>query len=187
MNTPTIAVIIPFFQRETGILGRALASIASQNYPNDALYVIVVDDSSPVSAATELEACAPAAGLRIKVIQQPNSGPNEARNTGLQNLEPSTQLVAYLDSDDEWVGDHLVRAVRVLASGYNAYFANLFHLGDTVNEFDKAKRVHPTEHPMIDNDPTLRHGQHHLHAVVGHRCRRAGPSPVSNGAPPRRR
>lgn len=156
MSTPTIGIIIPFFQRETGILGKALASIANQNYPSDALYVIVVDDSSPIPASTELQACPPPPGLRIKVIQQANAGPNEARNTGLQNLEPATQLVAYLDSDDEWIGEHLARAVSALASGFSAYFANLFHLGDTVNEFEKAKRVHPADHPMVGNDPTLR-------------------------------
>ena len=156
MNTPTIAVIIPFFQRETAILGRALASIASQNYPADALYVIVVDDSSPLPALTELQTCPPPAGLRVKVIQQPNAGPNEARNTGLQNLEPGTDVVAYLDSDDEWLGHHLVRAVHALSSGCSAYFANLYHLGDKVNEFEKAARVNPADHPMVGNDPTLR-------------------------------
>ncbi len=157
MNTPSIAVIIPFFQRESGILGKALASIARQKYPLGALYVILVDDCSPIPAAIELKTCQPPPSLRIKVVQQAtNSGPNEARNTGLQHLESGTQIVAYLDSDDEWVGDHLARAVRVLTSGYSAYFANLFHLGDTVNEFEKAKRVQPSDHPMIGNDPTLR-------------------------------
>lgn len=157
MNTPTIAVIIPFFQRKTGILAKALASIAAQQYQGDAIYVVVVDDCSPVPIADELKACPPPTGLRIKTVQQTkNSGPNEARNAGLQNLEPGTQLVAYLDSDDEWVGDHLARAVRALGCGYSAYFANLFHLGDTVNEFEKAKRVRPDEHPVVDNDPTLR-------------------------------
>lgn len=156
MNIPTIAVIIPFFQRETGILSRALASIANQNYPSDAIHVVIVDDSSPVSAATELTVCPPPEGLRIKVLKQANAGPNEARNTGLQTLEPGTQLIAYLDSDDEWVGDHLARAVFALSLGFSAYFANLFHLGATTNEFEKAKRVRPLDHMMIGNDPTLR-------------------------------
>lgn len=156
VNTAIIAVIIPFFQREAGILGRALASIAKQNYPLDALYVIVVDDSSPLPAAAELQIFPPPNGLRVKVILQPNTGPGEARNTGLNNLEPGTHMVAYLDSDDEWLGDHLAQAVRVLAHGYSAYFANLYHLGDGVNEFEKAQRVRPGEHTIIENDPTLR-------------------------------
>jgi len=157
MTTPKLAVIIPFFQRKTGILAKALASIAAQQYPNDAIYVIVVDDCSPVPIAEELTAYPAPAGLRVQTVQQAkNSGPNEARNAGLENLEPGTQLVAYLDSDDEWVGDHLARAVRALACGYSAYFANLFHLGDTVNEIEKAKRVRPEEHSVVDGDPTLR-------------------------------
>jgi len=156
MVTPKIAVIIPFFQRQTGILGRALQSIADQQYPNSSLYVIVVDDGSPISAESEVMASRPSAGLRVTVIRQANAGPNEARNTGLKNLEPGTSVVAYLDSDDEWVGDHLARAVKGLALGYTAYFANLYHLGDDIDEFTKAKRVHPPDHPMVDGDPTLR-------------------------------
>ena len=156
MGAPVIAVIIPFFQRKTGILARALASIANQNYPGDSIYVVIINDGSPISPAEEWEKCPPPTGLRIKVLHQPNAGPNEARNTGLQNLDPGTDIVAYLDSDDEWVGDHLQRAIVVFSKGFNAYFANLYHLGDTTNEFEKAKRVNPTEHPMIGDDPSLR-------------------------------
>lgn len=156
MTTPKIAVVIPFFQRNAGILARSLASIAAQNYPAHALYVIVVDDGSPIPAESELQQFPAPAGLRITVLRQANAGPNQARNTALQNLEPGTQLVAYLDSDDEWIGEHLPRAVQALASGYSAYFANLFHLGDNIDEFAKAKRVVPADHPMVGNDPTLR-------------------------------
>ena len=156
MPTPKIAVIIPFFQRETGILRRALASIAAQTFAADRLYVLLIDDGSPVAAEAELIQHPSPEGLRIVLIRQHNRGPNEARNTGLDNLEPGTDLVAFLDSDDEWIGDHLRRAVTALACGYTAYFANLFHLGDSVNEFEKAKRVRPAEHPAIGNDPTLR-------------------------------
>ncbi|WP_295991380.1 glycosyltransferase family 2 protein [Rugamonas sp.] len=159
---PVIAVIIPFFQREHGILARALASIAAQQYPAGSLYVLVIDDGSPLPAADELRALPPPAGLRVRVITQPNAGPNEARNRGLDSLEPGTALVAYLDSDDEWMGDHLGRAVRILtgpsasAPGPSAYFANLYHLGDDIDEYSKARRVDPQQHTMLDGDATLR-------------------------------
>lgn len=156
MTTPKIAVVIPFFQKKAGILARSLASIAAQNYPADAVYVIVVDDGSPIPAETELQQFPAPEGLRITVIRQENAGPNQARNTALQNLEPSTDLVAYLDSDDEWIGDHLSRAVHTLSLGHTAYFANLFHLGDNIDEFAKAKRVTPSDHPMVGSDPTIR-------------------------------
>jgi succinoglycan biosynthesis protein ExoW len=156
MTPPKIAVIIPFFQRTSGVLARSLASIAAQHYPSEALYVLIIDDGSPLPAHQELHDHPPADGLNIRVVQQTNAGPNEARNTGLINLEPGTDLIAYLDSDDEWIGDHLRRATHALAQGYSAYFANLFHLGDSTNEFDKAKRVRHEDHPAVANDPTLR-------------------------------
>jgi succinoglycan biosynthesis protein ExoW len=156
MTTPKIAVVIPFFQRESGILNRSLVSIAAQGYPSDSIYVLIVDDGSPVGAEDELRKIPAPAGLRTRVIKQANAGPNEARNTALRQLEEGTALVAFLDSDDEWIGAHLQRAVKAIGAGYSAYFANLFHLGDDTNEFEKAKRVRPAEHPMVDNDPTLR-------------------------------
>jgi succinoglycan biosynthesis protein ExoW len=154
--TPKIAVVIPFFQRESGILNRSLASIAGQNYPPESIYVLIVDDGSPVAAESELSQFPAPGRLRTKVIRQANAGPNEARNAALENLEPDTDLVAFLDSDDEWIGAHLTRAVKALDAGYSAYFANLYHLGDTTNEFEKARRVTPADHPMVDNEPSLR-------------------------------
>jgi succinoglycan biosynthesis protein ExoW len=156
MTTPKISVIIPFFQRESGILARALLSIHSQGYPADSLEVIVVDDGSPVSAEAELQASPPPESLRIRVVKQQNAGPNEARNAGLELVSADTDLVAYLDSDDEWIGDHLTRASRALAAGYTAYFANLYHLGDSIPEFEKARRVDPSMHPVVADDGTLR-------------------------------
>lgn len=156
MATPKIAVVIPFFQRESGILNRSLVSIAAQGYPAEAIYVLIVDDGSPIGAEEELRRLPAPPGLRTRVIRQANAGPNEARNTALAQLEPGTELVAYLDSDDEWMGAHLQRAVMTLGAGYSAYFANLFHLGDNTNEYEKAKRVTPADHPMVASDPTLR-------------------------------
>jgi succinoglycan biosynthesis protein ExoW len=156
MMTPTIAVVIPFFQRESGILNRSLVSISAQKYPTECIYVLVVDDGSPVAAEDELVLFPPPDGLRVRVIKQANAGPNEARNNALEHLEDSTDLVAFLDSDDEWIGAHLARAVKALTAGYSAYFANLYHLGDDTNEFEKAKRINPSAHPAVGNDPSLR-------------------------------
>jgi succinoglycan biosynthesis protein ExoW len=156
ITTPKIAVVIPFFQRESGILNRSLVSIAAQNYPAESIYVLIVDDGSPVGAEDELRLIPAPIGLRIRVISQTNAGPNEARNAALEQLEEDTALVAFLDSDDEWIGAHLERAVKALGAGYSAYFANLYHLGDSTDEFEKAKRIDPADYPMIENDPSLR-------------------------------
>ncbi len=157
-----IAVVIPFFQREEGVLGRALGSIVRQSIDLKNTEVIVVDDGSPISAKTEVasfEALFPNC-VSIRILEQVNAGPNTARNTALANLSVGTELVAFLDSDDTWSEDHLGRAAHALLSTTraNAYFSNLRHLGaDGPAEFERAKRISLIEHPLIfEGDPSLR-------------------------------
>ncbi len=156
MQPQKISVVIPYFQRAPGILSRALASIAAQTYPTSAISVVIVDDGSPRTANAELAEYPAPLGLSVRIINQENAGPNEARNTGLESLPTDTDFVAYLDSDDEWVEDHLSRAVSALQGNQNVYFANLYHLRDKVAEFEKARRVAPSEHPMQGTDETIR-------------------------------
>lgn len=154
-NEPKFSVVIPFYQKESGILAKALRSIEEQGYPHDALHVLIVDDGSPISCEEEVSRSGLSKSVRTTIIRQANAGPNEARNAALEHLDPDTDYVAYLDSDDEWIGQHLERAALVLSKGYSAYFSNLFHLGDTVPEFEKAGRVKFAEHLAI-GDETLR-------------------------------
>lgn len=162
---PKVTVLIPFFQREHGILGRALKSISEQRYPVERIEVIVVDDGSPIAGEEEIQECE-GYGLNIRVIRQQNAGPNEARNRGLEEISRDSACIAYLDSDDEWVGDHLLRAVTALRSGVTAYFANLIHLGDTLGEFEKARRVVPENHPPLGEDPSVRRYQGDMAAQI---------------------
>lgn len=104
----TFTVVIPFYQREAGILRRALASVFGQSFQD--FDVLVVDDDSPLPAEAELEHLDIKARSRITVIKQANAGPGGARNTGLDNVPVSTRFVAFLDSDDLWMPDHLKNA-----------------------------------------------------------------------------
>lgn len=124
MKLPKVAVIIPYFQRETGILARALQSIRAQDYPGNLLYVVVVDHGSPVSAQEELAAHPAPPGLRVVVIGRSTRGQTKPENAG-RTLQSHTELVAYLDSDDEWLGDHLLHAVTALRAGHSAYSESL--------------------------------------------------------------
>lgn len=156
MKTPKIAVVIPFFQRQTSILSRTLASVAAQNYPKDSLYVVIVHDGSPLPAEQELKMNPPPPDMRIVTVRQENAGPGAARDTGLNHLEPDTDIVAFIDSDDEWLGDHLQRAARCISAGFTAYFTNLFHVGAAEDEFTRSPQVDWQHHAEINGDPTLR-------------------------------
>ena len=121
----TIAVIIPFFQRESGILTRALESIRRQKIPDGwFVEVIVVDDSSPCSADDESRNLTFEGPFLLKVVRQENGGVAAARNRGLDEAPKDTSLIAFLDSDDIWPADHLARAINALTSGFDFYFTD---------------------------------------------------------------
>ena len=149
---PTIAVVIPYFQRRSGILARALAGVARQtNVFLDAVEAIVVDDDSPVPAAAEL--AGHAYGFKLTVLRRENGGPGAARNTALENLASSIEYVAFLDSDDVWADDHLAHGVDALRrSGASFYFSNFLQLGATTPAFQRAGRLKPEEHREIGPD-----------------------------------
>ncbi|WP_165390810.1 glycosyltransferase family 2 protein [Pseudoduganella lutea] len=154
-----IAVVIPYFQRRTGILARALRSVAAQTVEAQ-LDVIVVDDESPVPARDEVaQFMAQSAGVErspVRIVEQKNGGPAAARNTALDHVTPDTELVAFLDSDDTWEPEHLANAMRALGAGYDFYFADFYQLDQTVSAFERAGRIEPAKHAMLP-------GERHLH------------------------
>jgi len=103
---PLIAVVICFY-RADGTFARALQSVIDQRRPPDE--IIVVDDGSPLGTARSLEALPP----QVRVIRLArNAGVGPARRTG--TLATTADFVAYLDADDRWPPDHLIRLVATL-------------------------------------------------------------------------
>ena len=133
-----IAVVIPYYQREPGILKRALASVYDQSLPSRSkLEVIVVDDCSPSPPGRELEGPSPS-NISVRVIARSNGGPAVARNTGLE-ASRSADYFAFLDSDDQWVEDHLDRAIKTLGAEADFYFSNqaTSSIGDNISRFEE--------------------------------------------------
>lgn len=154
-----ITVVIPYFQREPGILARAMRSALAQRGVEH-LEIIVVDDASPVSARSELAAIEVEQQHKVRIIEQANAGPAAARNKGLDQVSSDTQFVAFLDSDDEWTEEHIANALLALGQENDFYFADLYQLDQSVTAFNRAKRINPSEHPCI-------RGTDHLHQYAG--------------------
>lgn len=146
--SPKLAIVVPYYQKESGILSKAVRSVLAQEGDIDWL-LIITDDASPVPARSELAELLPGNEARIRIIEQPNGGPAAARNKGLDNVPPGTQYVAFLDSDDEWIPTHLMRAVAALEEGFDFYFADLYQLGQTVSGFRRAGRITPDQHRSL--------------------------------------
>lgn len=118
----TVGVVIPFYQREKGILRKCIDSIVDQKF--DGYFdICIVDDESPVPAVSEI----PESYYdkhNIKIIHQKNSGPAVARNTGLDNLSQSCEYIAFMDSDDWWDPLFIETAVSTMNKGYDLFFVN---------------------------------------------------------------
>ena len=103
----SVSIIIPTYNR-AHLIGRAVQSVLAQVRDGDA--VIVVDDGS--KDATE-ETLTPLLD-RIVYIRKENAGASAARNRGVK--EAKTHLVAFLDSDDEWMPGKLELQRRLMAA-----------------------------------------------------------------------
>lgn len=118
-----VAVVIPFFQRTRGLLAAAMASVAAQRVdPGVHITIIVVDDGSPINAASEVASLPP--DVTVRILSQANAGVAAARNAGLDAVTPDTDYVAFLDSDDVWLDGHLAAGLAALATGADLYFDN---------------------------------------------------------------
>jgi succinoglycan biosynthesis protein ExoW len=121
-NAPTVAAIIPYFQRTPGLLTACVKSILNQSGGHDCR-VVVADDESPISAEDELSAEI-RRDERVIIARQRNAGPGAARNLALDNVPVGTRYVALMDSDDEWRDGFLDAAVPVMDQGYDLFFAD---------------------------------------------------------------
>jgi glycosyltransferase involved in cell wall biosynthesis len=98
MRAPDVSVIIPTCNRGT-LVARAVESALAAIRPADE--VLVVDDGSTDDTAARL---APYLD-RIRYLPSRHVGPGAIRNLGIR--EARGALVAFLDSDDEWMPDKL--------------------------------------------------------------------------------
>lgn len=126
----TISVVIPFYQCETGVLGRALRSIEAQDIPAGwRLLVVIVDDGSPLPAKREIADFELTEPRYLKVVEQQNAGVGSARNRGLDIATPESDAIAFLDSDDIWPAGHVRRAIEALDAGFDFYFTDNWRAG----------------------------------------------------------
>ncbi len=112
---PTVAAIIPTRDR-AGWTERAVASVLAQTWPPDEL--VVIDDGSVDGTAEHLLATFPRRGTNetspeIDVLRLDGRGVSAARNHGIRAT--TSEWLAFLDSDDEWLPDKLEAQLDALA------------------------------------------------------------------------
>lgn len=150
-----VCIVIPYFQREPGVLLRALKSVKLQTY-DGSVTLCIIDDSSPVPAREELSGVSFPPNITIKIIEQENGGPAKARNTGLNYAEDNAyRYLAFMDSDDEWIPEHLDRAVLALENGNDLYFSDFLQPDQQESVFSKSESLIDKAHKPIKESADL--------------------------------
>lgn len=106
-KTPSVSVVIPAYNA-AGMVADCLNSVLAQSYKG--FEIILVNDGSPDTEA--LEYALRPFGSGVCYVKQTNRGPSAARNAGI--LRARGKYVAFLDSDDTWLPDHLGEQMAML-------------------------------------------------------------------------
>jgi glycosyltransferase involved in cell wall biosynthesis len=106
--TPKVSVIIPSY-KTAHFIANCLDSVFAQTYQD--FEAIVVNDGSPDTP--ELEKVLAPYMDRVVYLKQENKRAAGARNNAIRNARG--EYVAFLDSDDTWMPDHLANQMKLFA------------------------------------------------------------------------
>lgn len=97
------SVVIPVYNGEKHI-DISVESVLSQSFGD--FEIVVVNDGSKDGTSDAVRALAEKDEMgRVRLIEQANGGVSAARNTGIK--ESRGDYVCFLDSDDQWLPEHL--------------------------------------------------------------------------------
>lgn len=113
-NSLSVSAIIPAYNRADTI-ERAVRCALAETIAGDE--VLVIDDGSTDGTRAKVEAIG---SERVRYIWQANAGAGSARNCGAR--EATGDLVAYLDSDDEWLPGKIDLQRRFMAANPDVLF-----------------------------------------------------------------
>jgi len=106
---PLVSVVIPTYNRGKK-LRLCLEAIEKQDYPKKKYEIIIVNDGSKDNTIEEIKKIAKKSKCKIKAINQKNSGPAVARNTGIKNSKG--KVIFFVDDDQVMYPDFIKKNLR---------------------------------------------------------------------------
>jgi glycosyltransferase involved in cell wall biosynthesis len=126
MTKPLISVLIDTYNYGR-FIEQAIESVLSQEFPQDLVEILVVDDGSTDDTAERVRKY----GSKVRYLYKRNGGQGSAFNLGFQHARGD--LIAFLDADDYFLPGKLRR---------------------TVEEFQKHREAGMIYHPLLELDAT---------------------------------
>ncbi len=122
---PRVSVIMPSYNT-AHLIAASLDSVMQQTFSD--FEIVVVNDGSPDT--TELERVLAPYSTRIIYIKQKNKRAAGARNTAIEMARG--EFVAFLDSDDIWLPDHLASQMQLFDENpaVDLVYCNCLSVGD---------------------------------------------------------
>lgn len=121
----TISVVIPLYNKRSAIIRTMMSIVRQKRLPDE---IIIVDDGSTdgsLEKAYEVLRSDEMKGMSYKVIEQDNSGVSVARNKGVDTS--TSEFIAFLDADDEWMPEHLAEIEALAKAVPNAGILSTRH------------------------------------------------------------
>ena len=131
----SVTVIIPCYKCAATV-EETLSSLESASFSD--FEVILVNDGSPDDTGRVIEAYAAKSPMRIRILQQENSGVSVARNNGLDHA--AGKYILFLDSDDLFARNYLETVSAIMESKRCDAMASL--LTDDLSQMDVTDPVH---------------------------------------------
>lgn len=137
-----VSVIIPIHNRSED-LKRSIPSVLAQTHSH--LEVLVIDDASTEDLSFVI---ASFNDSRIRHVRNEVKGnASSVRNTGIK--EASGKYIAFLDSDDEWLPNHLVSRIDQLESrGVDGVFGSTYIFDGDEDTFVFSPNLIAGQHPI---------------------------------------
>jgi len=110
MSLPFVSVIIDTYNYGC-FIEEAIDSVLAQEFPQDRMEVLVVDDGSTDDTSERVKKY----GGRIKYFRKENGGQASALNLGFSHS--SGNIICFLDADDYWLPNKLRRVVEEFENG----------------------------------------------------------------------
>jgi glycosyltransferase involved in cell wall biosynthesis len=129
ITTPKVSIVIPSY-KTADLIPACLDSVFAQTFTD--FEAIVVNDGSPDTP--ELEKVIQPYLDRIVYIKQENKRAAGARNNAIRHARG--EFLAFLDSDDTWLPDHLSNQMSLFAAdpSLGLTYANALLIGDAQRE-----------------------------------------------------